>query len=48
MLKGYFSDYNDLYEEELRQFVKKTQMKNLRNLNPAYLKRFFRGTFTNE
>jgi len=48
MLKGYLSDYDDLYEEELRQFVKKTQMKNLRNLNPAYLKRFFRGTFTNE
>jgi len=45
MLKGYLSDYDDLYEEELRQFVKKTQMKNIRNLNSEYLKRFFRGVF---
>lgn len=45
MLKGYFSDYNDLYEEELREFVKKTQMNNMKHLNPEYLKRFFRGIF---
>ena len=48
MLKGYFSNYNDLYEEDLRKFVKETQMKNIKNLSPGYLKRFFRGVFYSE
>ena len=48
MLKGYLSNYDDLYEEELRDFVRKTQMKNLKNFNPKYLKRFFRGIFYKE
>ena len=38
MLKGYFSDYDDLYEKELRDYVHKNQ--NIFNLQ--YIKRFFR------
>ena len=39
MLKGYFSKYNDLYERELREYVKNTQYKNLFKF--GYVKRFF-------
>ena len=31
MLKGYFSNYSDLYEPELREYVKRTQNQNLKN-----------------
>jgi len=39
MLKGFFSSYNDLYEPELREYVRKTQHKNL--FQSEYIKRFF-------
>jgi glycosyltransferase involved in cell wall biosynthesis len=42
MLKGYFSDYSDLYEPELRAYVKQTQNKKIRRLDSEYFKRFFR------
>jgi len=29
MLRGYFSNYNDLYERELREYVRKTQHRNI-------------------
>lgn len=41
MLKGYFSDYSDLYEPELREYVKKTQNKKLKKLDSEYVGRFF-------
>jgi len=40
MLKGYLSNYNELYENELREYVKKTQHQNMFKL--AYVKRFFK------
>jgi len=43
MLKGFFSDYNELYESELRDYVKKTQIHNILHLNPKYIKRIFKG-----
>ena len=43
MFKGYFSDYNDLYEIELREFVRKTQLSNIFHFNLGYIKRFFKG-----
>ena len=41
MLKGFFSNYSDLYEPDLREYVKKTQNKKLRNIDPEYINRFF-------
>ena len=41
MLKGYFSNYSNLYEPELREYVKKTQSKKLKHLNLEYVNRFF-------
>jgi len=41
MFKGYISDYDELYEPELRDFVRKTQLSNIFNLK--YIKRFFTG-----
>ncbi|MDH3677828.1 MAG: glycosyltransferase family 2 protein [Nitrosopumilus sp.] len=38
MLKGYFSNYSDLYESELRDYVKKTQNKKLKKME--YFNRF--------
>lgn len=43
MLKGYFSDYDDLYEPELREYVRKNQWENI--TRSKYLKRFFRMLF---
>lgn len=43
MFKGYISDYNDLYEPELREFVRKTQLGNIFRFNLTYVKRFFTG-----
>jgi len=43
MLKGFFSDYNELYESELRDYVKKTQIHNILHLNPKYIKRILKG-----
>ncbi len=40
MLKGYLSNYDELYEHELREYVKKTQHQNM--FKPAYVKRFFK------
>ena len=40
MLKGYLSNYNELYENELREYVKKTQHQNMFKL--TYVKRFFK------
>jgi len=40
MLKGYLSNYDELYESELREYVKKTQHQNM--FKPAYVKRFFK------
>ena len=39
MFKGYISNYDQLYEKELREFVRKTQSKNKFSVN--YMKRFF-------
>jgi len=39
MLKGYLSDYDNLYEKELREYVRKTQSKN--KFSAKYAKRFF-------
>jgi glycosyltransferase involved in cell wall biosynthesis len=41
MLKGYFSPYSDLYEPELRNYVKNTQNKKLKNFDSEYINRFF-------
>jgi glycosyltransferase involved in cell wall biosynthesis len=41
MLRGYLSDYDNLYEPELREYVRKTQLNNIITLNSNYLKRFF-------
>ncbi len=43
MLKGFFSDYDELYESELRNYVRKTQIHNILHLNPQYIKRIFKG-----
>ena len=42
MLRGYFSNYRDLYEPELRKYVKNTQRSNILNLNSGIIKRFFK------
>ena len=41
MLKGYFSNYSNLYEPELREYVKKTQNKKLKHFDSEYINRFF-------
>jgi glycosyltransferase involved in cell wall biosynthesis len=41
MLKGFFSNYDDLYEPELREYVKKTQNKKMSHLDSGIIKRFF-------
>lgn len=41
MLQGFFSNYDDLYEPELRQYVKQTQRNNLFHMNWDYVKNFF-------
>ena len=38
LLRGFLSSYNDLFEPELREYVKKTQYKNIKNIR-------FRRTF---
>ena len=43
MFRGYISNYNDLYEPELRDFVRKTQLNNIFHFDLGYLKRFFTG-----
>jgi len=43
MLKGFFSDYDDLYESDLRDYVKKMQRHNISHLNHKYIKRIFKG-----
>ena len=43
MLKGFFSKYDDLYEDTLRNYVRTTQRKNILHLNPKYIKRIFKG-----
>jgi len=40
LLKGFLSSYNDLYDKELRQFVKKTQYHKMTRIDPSYIKRF--------
>jgi len=40
MLKGYFSQYDDLYEPELREYVRKIQLGNMFNLKSPYIHRF--------
>jgi len=44
MLKGFFSDYGELYESDLRNYVKKTQIHNILHLNPKYIKRIFKNS----
>ena len=39
MLKGFFSNYSNLYEPELREYVKRTQTQKLKNF--GYIHRFF-------
>ena len=41
MLRGYLSRYNDLYEPELRNFVKKTQWSKIKNFQPTYFTKIF-------
>jgi len=41
ILKGYFSNYSDLYEPELRQYVKKTQNQKFKHLDLDYINKFF-------
>ena len=41
MLRGYLSRYNDLYEPELRTFVKKTQWSKIKNFQPTYFTKVF-------
>ena len=42
MLRGFFSNYENLYEPELRDYVKKTQRSRILNLKSGYIKRFFK------
>lgn len=39
MLKGFLGNYKDLYEPELREYVRKTQQSNILHFNKNYLKR---------
>ena len=40
LLKGYLSSYENLYENELREYVKKTQYHKMTRFDPSYIKRF--------
>lgn len=42
MLKGFFSDYDQLYEPEIREFVKSHQYKKFKHLKLSDMKRIFR------
>ncbi len=42
MLQGFLSSYDELYEPELRQYVKQTQRNNLFHMNFNYIKKIFR------
>ncbi len=42
LLKGYFSNYEDLYEQELRDYVRKSQFNSLANEKGKYFKRILR------
>ncbi len=42
MLKGFLSNYGELYELELREYVRKTQNQNIFSFKQNYFKRFFR------
>ncbi|MDH3677825.1 MAG: hypothetical protein OEQ12_05930 [Nitrosopumilus sp.] len=41
MLKGYFSNYNDLYEPEVRKFLKKIQYIKIKTFDINTIKRLF-------
>jgi len=41
MLKGYLSNYKELYDSDLRKYVQKTQKEKLSHLDSTYIKRFF-------
>ena len=40
LLKGFFSNYDDLYDSKLREYVKKTQYQKISRLDRSYIKRF--------
>lgn len=40
LLKGFFSNYDDLYDSDLREYVKKTQYQKISRLDRSYIKRF--------
>lgn len=42
MYRGFFSDYSNLYESELRDYVKKTQHENIFHFKSNYIQRFFK------
>ncbi len=42
MLRGYLSNYDKLYEKELRDYVKKNQYYKLRHLKFEHLRLFFK------
>jgi len=42
MLKGFFSDYDELYEKEVRDYVKREQYEKIKNFKLSYFKRIFR------
>jgi len=42
LLKGFFSNYNELYEPELREYVRKTQHYNILHFNQGYLERLIK------
>jgi len=42
LLKGYLSNYKELYDSDLRKYVQKTQKEKLLHLDSTYIKRFFR------
>lgn len=41
MLQGYFSNYDQLYEPELRKYVKKTQMSHLKHLDKSFFQKIY-------
>lgn len=43
MLKGYLSNYNELYETDLRNYVRKKQIRNILHFKLDYIKRVFTG-----
>jgi len=42
MYRGFFSEYSNLYEPELRDYVRKTQHENIFHLQSNYIPRFFK------